>query len=165
MLCIWHMKRSVKQKIKELRRSDNLFLTPQDEEKMMNLLTIHYNTHPLISEYATVSEVFSHAVDDIINFLDIPEQHSLKSYLLKNWYTPEKFQMWERRNENGGIPFARTTMMVESHWSLLKRRYLLFHNRPRVDFVVYIMEKQLLPSFRNELFNLKNGGKKPTWWK
>ena len=56
-------------------------------------------------------------------------------------------------------------MMVESHWSLLKRRYLLFHNRPRVDFVVYIMEKQLLPSFRNELFNLKNGRKKPTWWK
>jgi len=38
-------------------------------------------------------------------------------------------------------------MMVESHWSQLKRLYILPYNWPRCDFLIYILDVKVLPKF------------------
>ena len=88
----------------------------------------------------------------------------LKTYLEQNWYDGEMFMIWGRRNEHG-VPFARTTMHVEGHWSVIKRHYLMLHNRPRLDLVVYILAKRLMPKFEDDLRLLREGTKVPGWYK
>ncbi len=55
-------------------------------------------------------------------------------------------------------------MTAEAHWSVLKRHYLVMHNRPRVDFIIHLMETTLLSKFRNYYALLSAGVKMPRWW-
>ena len=49
------------------------------------------------------------------------------------------------RDAFNGVPSTRNAMMVEEHWRVLKNNCLLLHNRPRIDFVTYIIYTQLIP--------------------
>ena len=89
---------------------------------------------------------------------------SMKDYLLKNWSSPTRFCLWGRRNLTRGIPTSKTTMIVEGHWSVLKRRYLLLHNRPRIDLVLFIISQQLIPRLTMDFDSLLSGLTKPSWW-
>lgn len=63
------------------------------------------------------------------------------------------------------MSFCRTTTVVEAHWSVLKRHYLVLHNRPRPDFVIYLIDPILIPKFYNDSQMLLDGSKIPKWWK
>lgn len=55
-------------------------------------------------------------------------------------------------------------MALEGYWSVLKKNILLLHNRPRVDFVVFILSKLLLRWF-SDFENVLNRVLKPNWWR
>ena len=68
----------------------------------------------------------------------IHENNSLAAldYLVKEWYNLKILLRWVRRNASKK-PLARTTMLVEGHWSMLKRCLFQSYNRPRVDMLLY----------------------------
>ena len=74
------------------------------------------------------------------------------------------FALWGRKVQDF-LPIAKTTMMVEAHWSQLKRVYLLPHNRPRCDFLVYILSVKMLPKCAADFEMLCSGNKVPAWWR
>ena len=51
------------------------------------------------------------------------------------------------------MPLARTTMITESHWRVLKYNYKYNYNRPRLDQLTQILAEQLIPDFGF-----------PAWW-
>lgn len=63
------------------------------------------------------------------------------------------------------VAISRTTMFVQSHWSVLKRLYLLPCNKPRVDLLIYVIDTHFVFKFENDFNALKEGIKKPCWWK
>ncbi|SAL96230.1 hypothetical protein, partial, partial [Absidia glauca] len=60
------------------------------------------------------------------------------AYLWRNWYTGEKWKLWSRSSRLE-IPTGKTTMLVESHWRVLKRNHLYHHNRPRLDLLCFVI--------------------------
>ena len=83
-------------------------------------------------------------------------------YLEENCYCPSWYYTWGRRKENEVI-FTRTTMMIESHWSVIKSQYLRHNNRPMVDFVLYVLEECLMPTVKKDFDRLLYDVKKPAW--
>ena len=75
----------------------------------------------------------------------------LCTYLLASWYSEVEFKFRGRKSLTYGIPFATTTMMVESHWKILKRNYLIMHNRLLVDLVLYVIDSSFLGKARNDI--------------
>lgn len=65
------------------------------------------------------------------------------------------------RRLDSKIAFCRTTMKVESHWSLINRIYLLPSNRPRFDLLFHIIDTKLLPTMPNDFDAYYNGTKNP----
>lgn len=163
-LCLWHMKKSVKKKIQSLRKSGE-HVDSATEETVLKLMTDHYNMHPYIVPISSVRKIHSYAVDQMKTFCKSTNNLILFEYLWTHWYEYSKFLTWGRRSESHGIPLARTTMMVEAHWSLLKKHYLVLHNRPRVDFVIHLMETQLVGKYQNDYDLRRSGRALPTWFK
>lgn len=55
--------------------------------------------------------------------------------------------------------------MVESNWSVLKRHFLFPYNMPRIDFLIYIFDKKVIPKFYVEYRLIYDGLKMPHWFK
>lgn len=88
-----------------------------------------------------------------------------EEYLLENWYSKTRFHLWGRENWDDGIPFAKTTMMIEAYWSVLKRHELSKFNRPRCDLLLFLLDETVLPRIIKDFHQLINGRVKPSWWK
>jgi hypothetical protein len=54
--------------------------------------------------------------------------------------------LWARSAVPSSIPVSSTTMMIEAHWSRIKRRYLVNNPRARLDLVVHIIMNDYCPS-------------------
>lgn len=163
-LCLWHMKKSVKKKIQSLRKSGK-DIDSVLEDKVLRTMTDHYNMHPYIVPIPSVQSIHSYAVDQMRSICESKNIQILFEYLWTHWYEHSKFLTWGRRSESHGIPLARTTMMVEAHWSLLKKHYLVLHNRPRVDFVIHLMDTQLIGKYESDYELRRTGRVLPTWFK
>lgn len=48
--------------------------------------------------------------------------------------------------------------------SVSKGTYQKFHNRPRPDFVVYLIKSTLISKFYDSYKSLRNDQKNPAWW-
>lgn len=133
----------------------------------MNMISMHYNMHPSCNTSLSSGQIKQNALAEVKDTYDTPSHKPLFLYLMENWYAGNGtcFESWGRRDVGSGIPFARTTMYVEGHWSLLKRNFLLYYNRPRIDFLLYIINSRLLPKFHDDLEMLKIGKKLPLWYK
>ncbi|ORX62304.1 hypothetical protein DM01DRAFT_232854, partial [Hesseltinella vesiculosa] len=84
-------------------------------------------------------------------------------YLYSNWYTSNEWNMWARSTRDA-IPSSKTTMMVESHWRVLKRVDLLNHNRPRLDYLVFkIISKTCAKKIRQFNEKLARRVTAPSW--
>ncbi len=116
--CVWHMKRVIMFKIRDLKNSSSANLTDDEEKKILDLLTKHYNMHAYLFPGRNMDSIWEIAVADIWYMLLPSNAQTLHAHLMKNRYSREKFKSWGRRTENDGKPFTRTTMMVEAHWSL-----------------------------------------------
>ena len=56
-------------------------------------------------------------------------------------------------------------MLVEAHWSVLKRNYLVVQNRPRIESVVYVISSQMILNHVRDYYLCLRGLKKGHWWK
>lgn len=163
-LCLWHLKRAIKQKISGLRKEKKSVLSKEKEQALMDLITLHFNRHPFFDKHFSMLFAKEKAKDELHTFFSSGTESTLKDYLLRNWYDDNIFFCWGRRNASL-IPLSKTTMMCESHWSLLKRLYLLPYNRPRVDLLLYVLDSKLLSKYTSDYHLLMNGRKKPSWWR
>ena len=62
------------------------------------------------------------------------------------------------------IQLARTTMLVESHWRVLKYNYKYNCNRPRLDRLTQILTKELIPDQISPWQKFNNNRAFPSWW-
>lgn len=85
---------------------------------------------------------------------DLPD---VWAYMYNSWYSSEWWGRWARSARPDNIPMAKTTMMIEAHWRVLKREFLLPFPRPRLDLLVWVITRQqlLIASAKFEL-KIKN---------
>ena len=164
-ICLWHMKRAIKRKVDLLRSEGVESITQDQKARILDVITEHFNSHPFFSSSSqTIESLYSKNLKEISDYCEGESLPKLFSYLLSNWYTWNRYLLWGRRNP-AEIPFTRTTMTIESHWSLVKRQYLIHNNRPRIDFVLFILEQRLMPKIQADYTLLLRALKKPRWWK
>lgn len=154
-LCMWHMMRAVKKKLAECRKQNLSSLTMTDETKLMSLMHTHYSRSTVLFD-RTDNELRALALAELHKFFEGKEESVFIEYMLKNWYDESHWRLWGRRSGRK-VALSRTTMFVESHWSVLNCLYLLPYNRPRVDLVVYIIDTRLMPKFENDFDSLEKG--------
>lgn len=65
------------------------------------------------------------------------------------------------RRHASKFAFVRTAMLVEGHWSMLKRSLLQNYYRPRVDMLVFVIDRLFLTNITIEFNELIKGSKKP----
>lgn len=157
------MKRCIKKKYAELRKSDGTAYTDNLSNKIMSIIDDHYFQTSIISKKSQ-SQIYETAKADICDLLKDPKVSDLLFYMNKCWYDENNWRLWGRRNETF-ISFSRTTMKVEAHWSLIKRLFLLPYNRPRLDLLFYILDKKILPKFVQDYNLFLSGMKRPSWWR
>lgn len=163
-LCLWHMNRAIRKKFKELRKDKKSSLNETQESILNKLIDMHYFRSTMITGKSS-EELLEMAKDELKQFFSHnPQDTEMKDYLLKNWYDSETWKLWGRRNCSK-ISLSRTTMKVESHWSVLKRLYLLPYNRPRLDLLVHIIATSVMNKYQHDYTAMYSGRKKPYWWK
>lgn len=124
---------------------------------------MHYFLSPVISKSSS-AELRSQVIfERNAYFHTLTLERFLYSYPMNNWYDNITWNLWGRR-QLSKIPFSRTAMKVESHWSMLKRQYLLPYNIPRVDLLVHILTSSLMVKFEHDYEAMKLGRKKPFRW-
>jgi len=119
----------------------------QHQNDVLALVERHFNLHPLIpigpeGLFLTSEEIWKKAVWEIYQFCHANGYAKLWNYLFFSWYTQNRWNLWAR-SSNPTIPFGKTNMLVESHWKVLKHDYLYRFNRPRLDYVVFILCESL----------------------
>ncbi|SAL95617.1 hypothetical protein, partial, partial [Absidia glauca] len=105
----------------------------------------HYCYHSLIPQDTTfkiASQIHHDSVKEMYNFCVEHQLSDAWAYLYRRWYTANMWKLWARSVVEH-IPNAKSTMMIESHWRVLKRNHLYLNNQPRLDYLVYvIIQKQ-----------------------
>ncbi|CAG8554401.1 15359_t:CDS:2 [Cetraspora pellucida] len=62
------------------------------------------------------------------------------------------------------MPLARTTIITESHWRVLKYNYKYNYNRPQLDHLTNILAEQLIPDFDLKLAQYNAVQNFSSWW-
>lgn len=78
-------------------------------------------------------------------FLEKLEEEILK-YLMSTWCNDQNWVLWGRR-DNCKVSMRITTMKFETNWLVIKLLFLLPLNHPRVDILVYVIDKTFLSKF------------------
>ncbi|KIO15750.1 hypothetical protein M407DRAFT_45762, partial [Tulasnella calospora MUT 4182] len=68
------------------------------------------------------------------------------AYMWTQWYAPKRWPLWAR-SASPLLSRLRTTMTVENHWRQLKRQYLAFTHRPRLDHAIYVICTEMVPAY------------------
>lgn len=158
-LCLWHCKRDLKGKLSEI----SMTCAKQDmvqQHRLLSLFDKHYFT-PVSIMQRSAEQLRKLALLDLEQLFSSVAGKEMLRCLHENWYCSKWWLLWGRRH-NSLISLSRTTMIVESHWSILKRLYLIPYNRSSVDFLMYIIEKKMMSKFREEFTLLVEGLKKPS---
>ena len=87
------------------------------------------------------------------------------AYMWCNWYQFNLWILWARAATPNRICIFKTTMLMESHWKVIKRDYLPKFFRPRLDLVTFIIITRLIP--HNEIMydKYQKGREKVSWRK
>lgn len=110
----------------------------ESRELLVEMMGFHARRHHLIPvEIPHPACLFPSAIhqectEEVYQFCVARNLPDAWAYLACEWYCVERWTLWARSAISGVIPCADTTMMVESHWSLLKRHHLI--NSPRARF-------------------------------
>ena len=164
-ICLWHMKRAVRSKILALKRKEGYQFTNEFYMTLQTRITEHYCMHPIFPPGIPLPLLRLRAISEIQALLSRSEDNCMLNYLMENWYNEENFYLWGYRDVQNGIPSTRTTMLVEAHWRVLKRRFLISYSYPRMDFVTHVINTQMIPKYIEDYRLYINGLKKGDWWK
>ena len=137
--------------------STSLFCPVSLHKSVVTLIERHFNLHPLIpidmsGGSLTPDQIHYNSTKEVYDFCRLNDLSALWLYLFSCWYSEGKYSLWAH-SCHPQIPFSKTTMMIEAHWKVLKRDYLYRFNRPRLDYVIYIICEHLLPQQENRLLH------------
>ncbi|CAG8678213.1 23664_t:CDS:2, partial [Gigaspora margarita] len=133
------------------------FCPVQHREHIIKLITKHFHYHPYIpmpnNYYFSEVQIREAAINEMYTYCATNNLHWVWAYLWVGWYNPYKWQIWARCTKKE-IPVLKTTMILESHWRLIKRDYLYKFNRPRIDLLVWVIIDHFIPRYNSKLQNL-----------
>lgn len=134
--------------------------TPALRDDVLRLIDKHFNLHPLISDsngtLLSAEDIYTNCVGEMYRFCRTRDFFRLWAYLWSNWYRPQTWKLWARAANDTEIPVLRTTMIAESHWRVIKHDFLHRFNRPRIDMVIWVLDRFAIPRSITKLeYNLK----------
>ena len=125
-------------------------LTVEERDSILAMFSRHFNAHPTIPDrngtFRTPEVIHSESASELYTWCKARGYFRLWAYMFINWYHPNQWNRWARSANPKEIPILKTTMVVESHWRLLKHDFLHRFNRPRIDLVVWIVTSRLIPA-------------------
>jgi len=137
-------------------------------KEILNMVKKHANMHPLIpvakDTFWSSREIYQTCVKDIYQLCHSHGLCKLWGYLWVNWYNQNDWKLFARSAYSVAMPLARTTMITESHWRVLKYNYKYNYNRPRLDRLTQILVEQLVPDFQLKIIHYNSNRVFPAWW-
>ncbi len=124
-------------------------------DKILALVIRHGARHPAL-ETIEFDEIHDQCLAELYRLLRNPNRPAMFRYLYIKWYSRVMFSKWSMAGGprfNNFIPIGRTTMVVESHWHDLKHRWHREIHRPRLDYVLYKLDKDIMPAIAHRLQN------------
>src|SRR6185312_456368 len=88
-----------------------------------------------------IGSVFLRCINIVDKRIDLAH---LWAYLWTNWYDKKNWKLFARSSYPRATPIARTTMIIESHWRVLKYNYKHNYSKPRLDYLNYIITERLV---------------------
>jgi len=118
-------------------------------ETILEIISYHFHLHPLLpndnNQYLTENEIWLLSVWEMYGFCVTNDLKNVWAYMWMNWYEKRHWRLWARAAKPDRIGLFKTTMLIEAHWKVIKRDFLLKFFRPRHDLVVYVIITRLLP--------------------
>jgi len=151
-------------------KKSNFIFCPKDLRKNIILLfEKHLHFHSLIpntnGNSLTSDEIWKISVEEMYNFCFINGLKHVWAYLWSFWYEKRMWILWARSSFTIEICIFRTTMLMESHWKVVKRDYLPKFFRPRLDLVTYIIINRLIPHHQQQFGKYQRGREMVSWRK
>jgi hypothetical protein len=135
----------------------------------MELFVKHFHLHSLIpmenGRFLSYKDIWKLSVREMYNLCYENNLNYVWAYMWCNWYQFNSWVLWARAATPNEICVFKTTMLVESHWKVIKRNYLPRFFRPRLDLVTYIIITRLLPHSEMMYDKYKKGREKVSWRK
>lgn len=143
---------------REFRGRGRLETSRVDERNnVLNLVDKHFNLHSFIPDgngyFLSPKEVYGTAVTEMYNYCYSRDWFRVWAYMWTNWYRPQAWKLWARSANADKIPVLRTTMISESHWCVIKHDCLHQFNPPRIDLVVWVLDRFAIPRAMSKLTN------------
>ena len=142
-----------------------------DAKAIKDLIKKHLMLHPLIpadiNVFLTSDEIYHKSMSEIYQYCQQRNLVHLWAYLWMNWYSNSKknWKLFAWSSYPRAMPIARLTMIVESHWRVLKHNYKYNYNRPQLDHLNHIIIGHLIPDMLNTWRLYNNNWSYPSWWK
>jgi hypothetical protein len=137
--------------------------------QIIELFTKHFHLHPLIpvenGEFLSYIDIWKLSTKEMYNFCYENDLKYAWAYMWCNWYRFDLWLLWARAATPDEICIFKTTMLVESHWKVVKRNYLSGFFRPRLDLVTFIIITRLIPHYEIMYNKYQIGREKAAWRK
>jgi len=146
-----------------------IFCPKKLQTEIIELFTRHFHLHPLIplkhGEFLSSEDIWEISTKEMYDFCYTNNLKYVWGYMWCNWYKFNLWVLWARAAVSDEICIFKTTMLLESHWKVIKRNFLPRFFRPRLDLVTFIIVTRLMP--HNEIMYNKyqNGREKVSWRK
>ena len=131
---------------------------PKDREEVLGIIDRHLNVHSFMPDstgtFLPKHVIYQQSATEMYRFCRARAYFRLWAYLWVNWYKPDQWELWARAAQPEEIPVLRTTMILESHWRVIKHDFLHRFNRPRVDLVLYVLDAHAILRLMRKMRNI-----------
>lgn len=128
------------------RKSSSQLCDKQTRTEIKSMVEQHFNKHCLIPHgnglFYERQQIWNACVTEMYNYCRQQNLVSAWAYLWNEWYIPTHWALWARSSYNK-ISILRTTMVIESHWRMIKRDHLYKFNRPRLDLLCFVIVQKV----------------------
>lgn len=136
----------------------------EEMEIIVNMLSRHFNMHATIpgpdGELSSAETIHQQASREVYQSCRNRNYPVLWVYLFTNWYAPAMWNFWSRAGHPSQIPVLKTTMILESHWRVIKHDFLHRFSRPRLDLVAHVLISRVVPRALVKLQGIMRGGQR-----
>ena len=147
-------------------------LSTQEKNTVIQMFSRHFHSHSLIPDkngiFRSAKDIHQQCASEMYHYCKARGFFQLWAYFFINWYCDEQWKLWARSANEMEIPVLKTTMIVESHWRVLKHDFLHRFNRPRIDLVTWVLITRVIPDALVRMRAIKSGEdrvRKATWRK
>ena len=146
-----------------------IFCPKKLQTQIIELFVKHFHLHPLIpienGKFLTYEDIWKLSTKEMYDFCYENDLKYVWAYMWCNWYQFNLWILWARAATPDRICIFKTTMLMESHWKVIKRNYLPRFFRPHLDLVIFIIITRLIP--HNEIMydKYQKGREKVAWRK